>query len=217
MADIRSTFHQGQTTERNVDSASARVGFDDLGATVSGFMQVLFPAIGGWNVFYTPKVGDQTVVSRLPNGTEEGYILGKVYTANKMPQGGKENIILLISDDGKNIIRFDADEGTLDLIVDQDGKLKFKNLDIEVDEHTHFKTKTLHTEVEEWVKNEIGTDVETTIGGDVSTDIAGDVDTNIGGDEYKGISGKKTTDVSGTITETAGGTHANNGSTVTHQ
>jgi phage baseplate assembly protein gpV len=85
MADNRVALHQGQTTERDVKSASARVGFDDLSGTVSGFMQVLFPAAGGWNFFYTPKEGDQVVVSRLPNGAEEGYILGKVYTAGKMP------------------------------------------------------------------------------------------------------------------------------------
>ena len=216
MTGNQSTLHQGQTAERNVNSASARVGFDDLSGTVSGFMQVLFPAIGGWNMFYTPKEGDQVVVNRLPNGTEEGYILGKVYTANKMPQGGKPNIILLVSDNGKNIIRFDADEGTLDLIVDQDGKLKFNNLDIEVKEHTHFKTKTLHTEVEVWVKNEIGTDVDTTIGGNVTTEVAGNVDTNITGNEYKGINGNKTTDVSGNVTETAGGTHRNDGAQVHH-
>jgi phage baseplate assembly protein gpV len=146
MADNRSALHQGQATERNVKSASARVGFDDLAGTVSGFMQVLFPATGGWNFFYTPKEGDQVVVSRLPNGAEEGYILGKVYTAGKMPQGGAENIILLVSDNGKNVIRFDADKGTLDLVVDQDGRLKLKNLDIEVKELTGLTTKDLEIE-----------------------------------------------------------------------
>jgi phage baseplate assembly protein gpV len=200
MADNRSALHQGQTTERNIESASARTGFDDLGNTVSGFMQVLFPAAGGWNFFYTPKEGDQVVVSRLPNGSEEGYILGKVYTAGKMPQGGAKNIILLVSDDGKNIVRFDADNGTLDLVVDQDGKLKFNNLDIEVKNHTHIKTKTLHLEVEESVQNDVGTNIETTVGGNVDTDISGSITTNVGG----------------SVTETAVGTHVNIGATVKH-
>jgi phage baseplate assembly protein gpV len=188
MADNRSTLHQGQTTKRNVNSASARVGFDDLSGTVSGFMQVLFPAAGGWNFFYTPKEGDQVVVSRLPNGAEEGYILGKVYTAGKMPQGGKPNIILLVSDNGKNVVKFDADKGTLDLIVDQTGTLKFKNLDIEVkeltklktknleidvEEHTHIKTKTYHLEAGETIKEEAGTDITRTAGGDITTTAGG--------------------------------------------
>jgi hypothetical protein len=121
---------------------------DDAQGLVSGQMQVLFPAIGGWNCFWTPKEGDHVVMSRLPNGTQEGHILGKVYTAGKMPQGGAENIILLVSDNGKNVIRFDADNGTLDLVVDQNGRLKLKNLDIEVKEHTGVTTKDLGIEVE---------------------------------------------------------------------
>jgi len=149
MADNRSSLHQGQATERDVKSASARVGFDDLGGTASGFFQVLFPAAGGWNFFWTPKEGDQVVTSRLPNGSEEGYIHGKVYTANKMPQGGAPNIILLVSDDGKNVIRLDADKGTLDVIIDQDGKLKFNNLEIKVNELTDLLTKNLKVKVEE--------------------------------------------------------------------
>jgi phage baseplate assembly protein gpV len=164
MADNRSTLHQGQATERNVDSASARVGFDDLAGTVSGQMQVLFPAAGGWNVFYTPKEGDQVVVSRLPNGAEEGYILGKVYTAGKMPQGGAPNIILLVSDDGKNVVKFDADKGTLDLTVDKDGRLRFENLDIEVKKLTGLTTDDLNVESAkpigfEGTKTQLGMDV----------------------------------------------------------
>jgi phage baseplate assembly protein gpV len=164
MADNRSALHQGQATERNVKSASARVGFDDLNGSVSSFLQVLFPAAGGWNFFYTPKEGDQVVVSRLPNGAEEGYILGKVYTAGKMPQGGEDNIILIVSDDGKNIVKFDADKGTLDLIVDQNGTLKFKNLEIIVDKNTHLTTENLDIESEKPIgfsgtKTQLGADV----------------------------------------------------------
>jgi phage baseplate assembly protein gpV len=149
MADNRASLHQGQATERDVKSASARVGFDDLAGTVSSFLQVLFPAAGGWNFFYTPKEGDQVVVSRLPNGAEESYILGKVYTAGKMPQGGEPNIILLVSDNGKNIIRLDADKGTLDLVLDQTCSLKANNLSIEVKEHANIKAKTASVEAEE--------------------------------------------------------------------
>jgi len=144
MADM---LHQGQITERNIDSASARVGFDDLSGSVSGLMQVLFPAVGGWNFYFTPKEGDQVVTARLPNGTEEGYILGKVYTANKMPQGVAKNIFLMVSDDGKNYIRFDADKGTIDIICDQGAVLKCKSLDIEVEKEINITAETADIEV----------------------------------------------------------------------
>jgi len=131
MADI---IRQGQASERDVKNATARVAFDDLAGTVSGKLQVLFPAAGGWNFFWTPKEGDHCVISKLPNGTQEGYVLGKVYTGNKMPQGGEPNIILIVSDDGKNVIRFDADNGTLDLVVDQKLTEQIKNRDTEISE-----------------------------------------------------------------------------------
>jgi phage baseplate assembly protein gpV len=142
-------MHQGQASERDVNSATARVAMDDLGGTVSGKMQVLFPAIGGWNCFWTPKEGDHVVMIRSPNGQEEGYIIGKVYTGNKMPQGGEPNILLLVSDNGKNVIKFDADKGTLDLIVDQDASVKCKNVNIEVSEKATIKAKNADVTVEE--------------------------------------------------------------------
>jgi phage baseplate assembly protein gpV len=145
MADLR----QGQASERDVNSATARVSMDDLGKTVSGKLQVLFPAAGGWNFFWTPKEGDHVVISKLPNGAQEGYVLGKVYTGNKMPQNGAPNIILIVSDDGKNVIRFDADNGTLDLVVDQDVSVKCKNVNVEVSETATVKAKNANITIEE--------------------------------------------------------------------
>jgi phage baseplate assembly protein gpV len=164
MADNRAILHHGQVSERDIKNASARVAMDDTQGLVSGQMQVLFPAIGGWNCFWTPKQGDHVVMSRLPNGTQEGHILGKVYTAGKMPQGGEPNIILLVSDDGKNVVRLDADKGTLDLIIDQNGKLKINNLDIEVAKHTGLTTDDLDVESAKPVgvqgtKTQLGADV----------------------------------------------------------
>jgi len=182
MADNRSMLHQGQATERNVDSASARVGFDDLDGSTSGLMQVMFPAAGGWNFFWTPKEGDQVVVNRLPNGAEEGYVVGKVYTANKMPQGGAPNIILIVSDDGKNVIRFDADKGTLDLVVDQTMAEKIKNLKTEINENR---------------ETEIGVDDKLSIEGNQETAVKGNskhtsADTDIHSDKPVGIKGTNT-------------------------
>jgi len=141
-------LRQGQASERDVDTATARVTMDDLNGTVSGKLQVLFPAAGGWNFFWTPKEGDHVVVSKLPNGTQEGYVIGKVYTGNKMPQGGEPNIILIVSDDGKNVVKFDADNGTLDLIVDQTASIKCNALNIEVKKDLTIKSETADITVE---------------------------------------------------------------------
>jgi hypothetical protein len=75
--------------------------------------------------------------------------MGKVYTAGKMPQGGEANIILLVSDNGKNVIKFDADKGTLDLVCDQTCSLKANNLNIEIKENANIKANTASVEAKE--------------------------------------------------------------------
>jgi phage baseplate assembly protein gpV len=180
MADNR--LHQAQASERDVNSASARVAMDDLGGTVSAKLQVLFPAAGGWNFFWTPKEGDHCVIEKLSNGSQEGYVLGKVYTGNKMPQGGEPNIILIVSDDGKNVIRFDADKGTLDLVVDQTMTEKIKNVE---------------TEIEENRKTKIGIDDDLAIEGNQTTEVTGksghkSADTSFVSDAPMGVQGTST-------------------------
>jgi len=158
MADKKG-LRQAQVSERDVNTATARVAMDDFNGHVSGKLQVIFPAIGGWNMFYTPKEGDHVVIARLPNGQQEGYVLGKVYTGNKMPQGGEPNILLLVSDDGKNVIKFDADKGTLDLVVDQDASIKCKNINIEVDETANITTKNANVKASENISIEAEKDI----------------------------------------------------------
>jgi len=179
----KSMLHHGQVSERNVKNASARVAMDDFDGMVSGSMQVLFPAIGGWNMFYTPKEGDHVVMSRLPNGQQEGHILGKVYTASKMPQNGAVDIILLVSDDGKNVIRLDGVNGTMDIICDQGCSLKAKNIDIEVAENATIDVgKNLAIDTGENLTIDAGDNITANAGANV--DIHADdnimVDTNAG-------------------------------------
>ena len=179
MADI---LRQGQTSERDVNTATARVAMDDLSKTVSGKLRVLFPAAGGWNFFWTPKEGDHVVVGKLPNGTQEGYILGQVYTGNKMPQGGAPNIILIVSENGKNVIRFDADNGTLDLVVDQTMTEKINNV---------------KTEIKENRDTEIGVDDNLLIQGKQETIVSGNskhtsADTDFQSDAPIGVEGTNT-------------------------
>jgi phage baseplate assembly protein gpV len=144
--NIKALFRHGQATERDVNSATARVAMDDLAGQVSGKLQILFPAVGGWNIFFTPKQGDHVITSKHPNGKQEGLVIGKVYTANKMPQGGAPDIILAVSDDGRNVVRLDAINGTLDIIFDQTGNVQVKNLAVEVKQSTDLVTHNLDVE-----------------------------------------------------------------------
>jgi len=148
-SDNRPTLHVGQVSEHNNGAAAARMSCDDFDGLVSGAMQICYPPMGHWHPFWIPKEGDQTVMLRLPNGSQEGFIFGSQYTAANLPQNGSDGIILLVSDNAKNIIRLDALNGTMDVTFDQVCALKFKNLKLEVEETMDVKCKDINIEVEE--------------------------------------------------------------------
>ena len=200
-------MRQGQVSERDVNTATARVASDDLNGHVSGKMQVLFPAIGGWNCFWTPKEGDHVVISKLPNGSSEGYVTGKVYTGNKMPQGGEPNIILLVSDNGKNVVRFDADKGTLDLIVDQDAKVMCNTLNIEVKEGATIKAKTADVTIEDTANVMVEGDASVEIKGEAAVKVK---TANIEADQEATIKSPKVT-IDSANAEITGGNFTMNG------
>ena len=168
-------LHTGQVSSHNNKAAAAKIAMDDFDGMVSGNMQMLFPASGHWNFFWIPKEGDHVVTERSPNGAQEGYVLGKPYTANNMPQGGADGLFLIVSSDGKNVIKLDAIKGTMDIVCDQKTILKTKDIDIEVAETANIKSKNINIENAENIKIDNTGDVNIEVGGDVAIKADGDV------------------------------------------
>jgi phage baseplate assembly protein gpV len=153
MQDTRPSIHAGQVSSHNNDAAAARPACDDFKDAngeplVGGYMQMLYPAMGMWKCFWIPRDGDHITFLRLPNGLQEGYILGTQYTAEQMPQNGGDGIIYIVSDDAKNKIWLDAKSGEAEIIFDQKITLKCKNFDMEVKEELKIKCDTLKIEAE---------------------------------------------------------------------
>ena len=224
MADPRELLHTGQISERDEDAGACRVALDDFQGIVSGKMQLLFPAVDHWNFIAMPKPGDHVAMLRMPNGSQEGYIIGKPYTAENMPQGITPGKFGWVSSDGKNFILFDALKGTLDLVVDQTGTLKYKFLDtiVDVDETREVgndqsllvkhdqtneilndKTETVHGNEEETIH---GTTTITekddrtyTNEKNVTKTIKQNLTTKIGQNETRNIGGNQDTKATGTI------------------
>jgi hypothetical protein len=182
MAGGRSSLHTGQVNSHNNKAAAAKVAMDDFDGMVSGHMQMLFPASGHWNFFWIPKEGDHVVTERNPNGAQEGYIMGKPYTANNMPQGGDDGLFLMVSSDGKNVIKLDAIKGTMDIVCDQKTVLMTKDIDIEVTETANIKSKNINIENTENIKIENTGDADIEVGGNVAVKVDGDETVEVGGD-----------------------------------
>ena len=138
-ADIRDILHIGQVHKRDNRTASAQVTCSDLDGIVTGDMQVLFPASDHWNFFYCPKPFDHVAMLRYPNGTQEGAILGKVYTASNLPQRGADGVFSMVSSDGASVVHFNALAGTMTIIAKSGMTVKATNINLEAAEGVNVK------------------------------------------------------------------------------
>ena len=135
MRDIRPSMHVGQVSDHVNESATAAMACDDFDGLVTEQFQQIFPAMGHWKPFWSPRNGDHVIFLRLPNGLSEGFLLGGQYTAEQMPQGTADGLILVISDTGENSVRADAIKNTLDVIFAETITIKCKNLIIKAEEN----------------------------------------------------------------------------------
>jgi phage baseplate assembly protein V len=75
----------GVVVSTNFAAATARVQFGDADDLVSYDMQIVFPKTSKDKFYNMPDTGDQVVCLFLPNGLEQGFILGSVYSTVDVP------------------------------------------------------------------------------------------------------------------------------------
>lgn len=143
MPNPRDVLHEAQVSSNNIDSASSRVAYDDLNGHVSSDTQTMFPAMGRWQMFFLPKVGDHVAVLRLPNGKQEGFVVGTYNTAENMPINPADGLVQLISEDLKNMIQMFATEGNFNIKFREKMHQKCKNSEINVIENIKQTSETL--------------------------------------------------------------------------
>jgi phage baseplate assembly protein gpV len=135
-------IRQAQVSETNGKTDTARITSAELGQYVSPNLQVVVPACGGFDIIMLPKNGDHVLSSTMDNGRQEGHILGRVYTANNLPRGGaNSDQLVIVSMDGKTVVKLDAKAGTIDVLCREDLNIKVKNASIEVAETATIKAK----------------------------------------------------------------------------
>jgi len=79
----------GQVSSVNAKTCSCRVAFDDLtdiGAPMTSYpLQIVQRRTVKCQKFDLPEVGEHVLCLFLPNGNQEGFVLGSFYTANNLP------------------------------------------------------------------------------------------------------------------------------------
>jgi phage baseplate assembly protein gpV len=142
-------IRQAQVTETNGKTDTARTTAADWGQYVSPNLQVVIPACGGFDIIMLPKAGDHCLTSTMDNGQQEGHILGRVFTANNLPRGGaNSDQLVIVSMDGKTVVKLDAGAGTIDVLCREDLNIKAKNATIEVEEVANIKAKEVNLEAD---------------------------------------------------------------------
>lgn len=107
----------GTISSINPKQAKARVMFEDRDNVVSKELNLLFQRTIGTQDYVIPKVGEQVVCLLLPNGLEEGYILGSFYTKKNIPPANDENKRLIIFEDG-TLLEYDKGQITINSTKD---------------------------------------------------------------------------------------------------
>lgn len=92
----------GEVSSVNAAAGTARVVFDDENSLVSNDLQVLQKNTINNKDYYMPDVGEDVICLFLPNGIEEGFILGSVYAGEiTPPESSCNKRTVVFSDDTK--------------------------------------------------------------------------------------------------------------------
>jgi hypothetical protein len=121
-----------------------------------------------------------------------------------MPQGGADGLFLMVSSDGKNVIKLDAIKGTMDIVCDQKTVLKTKDIDIEVAETANIKSKNINIENAENIQIENTGDMDIEVDGSVTNKVGGDVAIEADGAVSIKVTGSELIEI-GNVVATLGG------------
>lgn len=112
MVNINDLIRTGTVSSINSEKASARVLFEDRDNLVTAELKILFKRTLGTQDYNMVKVGEQVTCLFLPNGVEEGFIIGSYYTDKITPPANDEKKRMIKFDDG-SIVEYDDGEFTI--------------------------------------------------------------------------------------------------------
>jgi phage baseplate assembly protein V len=126
-AVVNQMVRQGVVSSVNDGAATVRVKIPDADNTVSKELPVLFRKTQDNKDYDLPDVGEQVVCLFLPNGLEQGFVLGSPYSSVDMPPVSNRDKKHYAFSDG-TWVEYDRKEhkltgvikGDVDLVVDKD-------------------------------------------------------------------------------------------------
>lgn len=128
---LQNIIRVGIVSSHNPENATVKVIFPDKDNTVSYDLSVLMAQTEKNKDYFIPDIGEQVLCLFLPNGIEEGFVIGSIYSNKNKPP---------VTDANKRHIKFEDgtwveyDRGNSTLTVSAVGDIKIisaTNINIE--------------------------------------------------------------------------------------
>jgi phage baseplate assembly protein V len=113
----------GEVVGPNPEKGTVRVRFADADGFVSFDLPVIFSATHKDKRYKMPDIGEQVACLFLPNGLEEGFVLGCLYNAKDKPPANSQDLDVMLYENG-TLIQYDRKSGKL--TVDVQGEIDVK-------------------------------------------------------------------------------------------
>ncbi|GHU78858.1 baseplate protein [Clostridia bacterium] len=153
MNEVERLFRIGQVSSINDKNGAVRIAYDDMTdgtdePYVSGEMQILQRNTGLVKHNSQSAVGEHVVTLQLPNGPQEGFILGSLFTAENMQDVADPGVEKAIYPDG-TIIEYDSNSSEYTIIgTSCHIIIKVKDADVTLDEFAKVKAKDIEVTAE---------------------------------------------------------------------
>lgn len=151
--NVSNAIRVGQVSSVNPKNNTVRVAFDDLKNSdgkefVSGEMQMLQKNTSKARVLSLPEVGEHVLCTYLPNGNQEGFVMGSFYTARNMPDADGTGVYRTEYADG-TIIEYNLGSNTAKIDSKYYVVVKCKEATVEVEETATVTAKNADIIIEE--------------------------------------------------------------------
>lgn len=101
--DVNNIFMIGKVSAIYPERATARVIFEDRDDMTSKELPIVFTRAFGVEIYAMPNVGEEVTCLFLPNGPEEGFIMGGYYNKKNPPPANNGNIKVIKFNSGDYI------------------------------------------------------------------------------------------------------------------
>lgn len=153
----------GTVTSINATDCSARVQFKDRNGVVSYDLRVLVKNTLNQKDYWMPEVYEQVLCLFLPNGIEQGYILGSFFSRVTTPLADSEKIRKVTFDDGTaieydrdtNKLQIDISESAGQVVINCAGSVTVNGPKIDLGESSDLEPSVLGDKLAAWISSEL--------------------------------------------------------------